>query len=151
MKKSPVKKAFLATDILVIATVLAAGCTLLPFGPGWREFGYIIIACGLVMAPIYLHGYTVEGHSGIFRLEEIPVSRDSKEMVLAFLNGETDELPISSSEPGGALISLYTRKNGGEILAQYFDYTDMMAGNDTPVFAITAAQYEQLKKLCPKK
>ena len=151
MKKSPVKKAFLATDILVIATVLAAGCTLLPFGPGWREFGYIIIACGLVMAPIYLHGYTVEGHSGIFRLEEIPVSRDSKEAVFAFLNGETDELPITPSDPGGALISLYTHKNGGEILAQYFDYTDMMAGNDTPVFAITAAQYEQLKKLCPKK
>lgn len=151
MKKSPVKKAFLATDILVIAAVLAAGCVLLPFGPGWREFGYIIIACGLVMAPIYLHGYTVEGHSGIFRLEEIPVSRDSKEMVLAFLNGETDELPISSSEPGGALISLYTHKNGEEILAQYFDYTDMMAGNDTPVVAITVAQYGQLKELCSKK
>ncbi|MBR0078399.1 MAG: hypothetical protein IJP72_08395 [Bacteroidales bacterium] len=151
MKKSPVKKAFLATDILVIATVLAAGCTLLPFGPGWREFGYIIIACGLVMAPIYLHGYTVEGHSGIFRLEEIPVSRDSKEAVFAFLNGETDELPITPSDPGGALISLYTHKNGGEILAQYFDYTDMMVGNDTPVVAITVAQYDQLKELCSKK
>lgn len=151
MKKSPVKKAFLATDILVIAAVVAVGCVLLPFGPGWREFGYIIIACGLVMAPLYLHGYTIEGHSGIFHLEEIPVSRDSKEAVLAFLNGETDELAINPSEPGGALISLYTRKNGGEILAQYFDYTNVMAGNDTPVFAITAAQYEQLKKLCPKK
>ena len=151
MKKSPVKKAFLATDILVIAAVVAVGCVLLPFGPGWREFGYIIIACGLVMAPLYLHGYTIEGHGGIFHLEEIPVSRDSKEAVLAFLNGETDELTFTPSEPGGALISLYTHKNGGEILAQYFDYTNVMAGNDTPVIAITVAQYDQLKKLCPKK
>lgn len=151
MKKSPIKKVFLATDILVIAAVLVVGCALLPFGPGWREFGYIIIACGLVMAPLYLHGYTIEGHSGIFRLEEIPVSRDSKEAVLAFLNGETDKLAITPSVPGGALISLYTHKNSGKILAQYFDYSNVMSGNDTPIIAITAAQYDQLKSLCSKK
>ncbi|MBQ7549981.1 MAG: hypothetical protein IJT04_00445 [Bacteroidales bacterium] len=151
MKKNPVKKAFLASDILVIAAIIAAGVAIILLCYNWREFGYAIIACGLMMVPLYLHGYKIEGHSGIFYLEEIPISRESKEVVLSFLNGETDELSITPSESGGALLSLYTHKSGGEILAQYFDYDNVMAGNDMPIVVITSVQYEKLKRLCTKK
>ena len=57
MKKNPVKKAFLASDILVIAAILAAGVAIILLCYNWRKFGYAIIACGLMMVPLYLHGY----------------------------------------------------------------------------------------------
>ena len=151
MKKKSVKKVFLATDLCVIVAVLAAGCVLLPFGSGWRELGYVIISCGLSMIPFFLHGYRIEGHPGTFRLEDIPVSRENQDTVLTFLNGETTELDVRHSEQGGAVVSLYSRKNGGEILAQYFDYAQMLNGVEFPIRPITSEQRDKLKQAFAKK
>ncbi len=151
MKKNPVKKVFLASDLCVIVAVLAVGCAFIPFGSWWSVVGYTITVCGLVMLPLYLHGYKIEGHAGIFRMESVPVARESKDEVLAFLNGDTDELHITASEQGGALVALYHHKKGGEIIAQFFDYTDVMNGVPSPMVTITPAQYDKLKSLCPRK
>ena len=151
MKKKSVKKVFLATDLCVIVAVLAAGCAFLLFGPGWREIGYLIISCGLFMVPFFRHGYRIEGHPGMFRLEDIPVPRENQDAVLAFLKGETDELNVNRSDQGGALVSIYSRKEGGEILAQYYDYAQKLKGVEFPIQSITSEQRDQLKQAFPKK
>ena len=151
MKKSPIKRVFLASDICVITAVVVAGCAFLPFGPGWRELGYVIVACGLSMCPFFLHGYKIEGHSGTFRLAELPVSREYQNAVMAFLNGDTDELDVKQSDQGGALVSIYSRKGGGEILAQYFDYAELLKDVEFPIVSLTPERRDKLKAACPQK
>lgn len=151
MKKNPVKTVFLASDICVIAAVVALGFAFLPFGSGWRELGYVIISCGLSMVPFFHHGYKIEGHVGTFRLEDITVSRENQDIILSFLEGETDELNVKQSDQGGALVSLYHRKGGNEILAQYFDYAQKLKGVEFPIISITPERCEKLKQACPQK
>ena len=147
MKKNKnIRKAFLWSDVIVILAVVLMGIAFIPFGPGWRELGYTIIACGLCMTPLYIHGYKITGATGVFREESFPVSRDDKESILSFLKAETPSLDIHRREQGGALISVYYQKNNVQY-AQYYDYTEIIDGESFPVLKITTAQYETLKKL----
>lgn len=147
MKKNKnIKKAYLWSDIIVIFAVILVGIVFLPFGSGWRELGYTVIACALCVIPLYNHGYRIAGVPGVFREESIPVSRDDKESVLSFLKGETPSIDIHRREQGGALISVYYQKKGVRY-AQYYDYTQIMEGECFPVLEISSEQYETLKKL----
>ena len=148
MKKNKnIRKAFLWSDIIVILAVTFVGIVLLPFGPGWRELGYTIIACGLCMTPLYIHGYKIEGVPGVFHEEDFQISRDDKESVVSFLKGESSSLDVHRQEHGGALISVYYQKKNEALYAQYYDYAQIMEGEDNPVLKISAQQYETLKKL----
>ena len=146
MKTNNVRQKLLTSDWLVLIAVCAVGCIFLPFGPGWREFGIFFFVCGLCMWPFYRHGYKIKGESGLFRAVEIPVSRDDADEIMAFLNGETAVLQAHPQENGGALLSLYYRKNGGYLFAQYFDYVKTMQGTTYPVVKLTPEQSETLKK-----
>lgn len=148
MKKNKnIRKAFLWSDIIVILSVVLAGVAFLPFGAGWRELGYSIIACGLCLAPLYIHGYKIAGASGVFHEECIQVSRTDKESIFSFLNGESASIDFHLQEQGGALISLYYQKKKDVYYAQYFDYTQIMEEKTFPVLKISPEQYEILKRL----
>ena len=134
MKNNNVRQKLLTSDWLVLIAVCAVGCIFLPF------------VCGLCMWPFYRHGYKIKGESGLFRVVEIPVSRDDADEIMAFLNGETAVLQAHPQENGGALLSLYYRKNGGYLFAQYFDYVKTMQGTTYPVVKLTPEQSETLKK-----
>lgn len=147
MKKNKnIRKAFLWSDVIVILAVVLVGIALIPFGSGWRELGYTVIACGVCMIPLYIHGYKITGVSGVFREEGIPVSREDKESILSFLKGESPSFDIHRQEQGGALISVFYQKNN-VLYAQYYDYTEILEGESFPVLKISAEQYETLKKL----
>lgn len=147
MKKNIVSQKLLTSDWLVLLAVLAVGCVFLPFGPGWRELGFFFFVCGLCLYPFYRHGYKIKGESGLFRVVEIPVSRNDEEEILAFIQGKTTTLTAHSEENGGALLSLYYRKNGGDMFAQYFDYANIMQGKTYPVVKISPEQGKILRKL----
>ena len=126
MKNKQVRWAFLPQDIAVLAVIFAAGaaCFLLP-GEGWGGTGVLIILCGALMVPFYHHGYKLAGQKGLFRLKAILLSRENKDEILAFLDGKSDTLDLHPWQKGGVLVNVYTRKNDGLILAQYFDDENM--------------------------
>ena len=145
MKNKQVRWAFLPQDIAVLAVIFAAGaaCFLLP-GEGWGGTGVLIIFCGALMVPFYHHGYKLAGQKGLFRLKAILLSRENKDEILAFLDGKSDTLDLHPWQKGGVLVNVYTRKNDGLILAQYFDYADYARGVQYPLQKISPAQLEAL-------
>ena len=86
------------------------------------------------------------GGKGVISVAAHVVPETMHDMVMAFLNGETAVFQAHPQETGGALLSLYYRKNGGYLFAQYFDYVKTMQGTTYPVVKLTPEQSETLKK-----
>ena len=141
-----IKNVFVLSDILVLAAILAAGCLLFLFGQGWRAIGICVVACGLCMCPFFRHGYKIDGVSGVFRVQDIPVSRENEAAIVSFLNKQIPELNIGPHIQGGALVSVYTRKGCDETYAQYYDYAKILSGECHPVVRITSQQRDELIK-----
>lgn len=150
MTKDTAKQVFLWTDWLILGILVAAGVLVAVLGGSWTAFGVCWIACVLAFAPFLRHGYKLEGQSGVFRLEEILVPRECQTQILAFLNGDTDELSIQPAVHGGALVRLFRRKSDGATLAQYFDYAQHLAGTDYPLVPVKEHQIEVLRGLQSK-
>lgn len=122
MKEKQVKKTFLPQDIAILAAVFAAGAACFPLGEGWGELSVIIILCGVIMLPFYHHGYKLEGQKGLFRLKEISLSRENRDEILAFLDGNTELLDLHPWQKGGALVDVYWRKNDGFMMARHLPF-----------------------------
>lgn len=145
MKKHLVKNTFLPQDIAVLAAIFGAGVLCLFLGEGWVAVGVMILMCGAMLAPFYLHGYRIKGQKGLFRLKEIPLSRDNKDEILAYLDGKTDSLDLKPAwKPGGALVDVYYKKGQDKMLARYFDYADLLQGTDYPLHEVTLKQVTAL-------
>jgi len=150
MTKDTAKQVFLWTDWLILGILVAAGVLVAVLGGSWTAFGVCWIACVLAFAPFFRHGYKLEGQSGVFRLEEILVPRECQTQILAFLNGDTDELSVRPAVHGGALVRLFRRKSDGATLAQYFDYAQHLAGTDYPFVPVKEHQIDVLRGLQSK-
>ena len=150
MTKDTAKQVFLWTDWLIIGILVAAGVFITTLGGSWTAFGVCWIACVLAFAPFLRHGYKLEEQTGVFRLEEILVPRECQTQILAFLNGDTDELSVQPAVHGGALVRLFRRKSDGTTLAQYFDYAQHLAGTDFPLVPVKEHQIEVLRGLQSK-
>jgi len=150
MTKDTAKQVFLWTDWLILGILVAAGVLVAVLGGSWTAFGVCWIACVLAFAPFLRHGYKLEGQSGVFRLEEILVPRECQTQIIAFLNGDTDELSVQPAVHGGALVRLFRRKSDGATLAQYFDYAQHLAGSDYPLVPVKEHQIEVLRGLQSK-
>lgn len=150
MTKERFKQVFLWTDWLIIGILVAAGVLVAVLGGSWTAFGVCWIACVLAFAPFLRHGYKLEGQSGVFRLEEILVPRECQTQILAFLNGDTDELSVQPAVHGGALVRLFRRKSDGATLAQYFDYAQHLAGSEYPFVPVSAQQTKAVRALQSK-
>ena len=145
MKKHLVKNTFLPQDIAVLAAIFGAGVLCLFLGEGWVAVGVMILMCGAMLAPFYLHGYRIKGQKGLFRLKEIPLSRDNKDEILAYLDGKTDRLDLKPAwKPGGALVDVYYKKGQDKMLARYFDYADFLQGKEYPLCEVSQAQVTAL-------
>ena len=150
MTKERFKQVFLWTDWLIIVILVAAGVFITTLGGDWTAIGICTIVCVIAFAPFLRHGYKLEGQSGVFRLEEILVPRECHTEILAFLNGDTNELSIQPAVHGGALVRLFHRKSDGITLAQYFDYAQHLAGSDYPLVPVKEHQIEVLRGLQSK-
>ena len=150
MTKDTAKQVFLWTDWLILGILVAAGVLVTVLGGSWTAFGVCWIACVLAFAPFLRHGYKLEGQTGVFRLEEVLVPRECQTQILAFLNGDTDELSVQPAVHGGALVRLFRRKSDGITLAQYFDYAQHLAGSDYPLVPVKEHQIEVLRGLQSK-
>ena len=139
MKDKQVRKAFLPSDIAVLAAIFVAGCACF-FIEGWSAIGIIILLCWAMLVPFYIHGYKLRGQKGLFRVKEIPLSRENKEEILAFLDRKTDTLDLHPWLPGGVLVDVYSRKSDGLMLARYYDYVDDVNGIEYPLREITPQQ-----------
>lgn len=148
MKTKNIRKTFLWSDIVILLAILAIGVVLLLLGSGWKELGYVVIACDVCMIPFCLHGYKIAGESGVFHEKSISVSRDDQEAILAFLKGENNILDIHANEQGGALISIYYQKEKDVFYAQYYDYVQIMEGVKFPLLKISLGQREEMLKVC---
>lgn len=105
----------------------------------------MILMCGAMLAPFFLHGYRIKGQKGLFRLKEIPLSRDNKDEILAYLDGKTERLDLKPAwKPGGALVDVYYRKGHDKMLARYFDYADFLQGKEYPLCDVSQAQVTAL-------
>lgn len=145
MKQKLVKNTFLPQDIAVLAAIFAAGAICLFLDEGWVAVGVMILMCGAMLAPFYLHGYRIKGQKGLFRLKEIPLSRDNKDEILAYLDGKTERLDLKPAwKPGGALVDVYYRKGHDKMLARYFDYADLLQGREYPLCEVSQAQVTAL-------
>lgn len=151
MKEKQVKKTFLPQDIAILAAVFAAGAACFPLGEGWGELGVIIILCGVIMLPFYHHGYKLEGQKGLFRLKEISLSRENRDEILAFLDGNTELLDLHPWQKGGALVDVYWRKNDGFMMARYFDYADFLNGVEYPLRKVSQQQVSVLETFATDK
>lgn len=147
MKHRNIHKAFLFSDIVLLAAILAAGVVFLPFGGGWQILGLCIIVCDACTLPFYIHGYRIEGTHGIFREMSITVSRDEQDAVMAFLQGGSPTPDFQVQENGGALLSIYYQKDTDVAYAQFYEYSQIMSGHDFPLLKITPEQKEALMKM----
>lgn len=128
MKKHLVKNTFLPQDIAVLAAIFGAGVLCLFLGKGWVAVGVMILMCGAMLAPFYLHGYRIKGQK-----------------ILAYLDGKTDRLDLKPAwKPGGALVDVYYKKGQDKMLARYFDYADLLQGTDYPLHEVTLKQVTAL-------
>ncbi len=150
MTKDTAKQVFLWTDWLTIGILVAVSVFVATLGEDWTTIGICAIVSVLAFAPFLRHGYQLEGQSGVFRLEEILVPRECETQILAFLNGETDELVVNPAVPGGALVRLFRRKSDGTVLAQYFDYAQYLAGTEYPFVPVSGQQTSVLRGLQSK-
>ena len=107
--------------------------------------GVIILLCGAMMLPFYRHGYRLEGRKGLFRLQEIALSRDNKADILAYLEGSLETVDLHSPQPGGALAEVYYRKGEDRRFARFFDYADFSQGTEYPLHEVTRAQVSTLE------
>ena len=146
MKKNTVKSTFLFTDILIIVSVAIVGTALFFMESGWRELGIVIVACALFIIPFCRHGYKIEGKSGTFRMVEFPVTREAEEDVLAFLDGQTDDLVLPNRIEGGALVTVYYKNDHSLQFAQYYDYSQHLQGVEFPLVEISTEQFEILQR-----
>lgn len=145
MKKHLVKNTFLPQDIAILAAIFGAGALCLFLGEGWVAAGVMILMCGAMLAPFFLHGYRIKGQKGLFRLKEIPLSRDNKDEILAYLDGKTERLDLKPAwKSGGALVDVYYRKGHDKMLARYFDYADFLQGKEYPLCDVSQAQVTAL-------
>lgn len=150
MTKDTAKQVFLWTDWPILGILVAAGVLVAVLGGSWTAFGVCWIACVLAFAPFLRHGYKLEGQTGVFRLEEVLVPRECQTQILAFLNGDTDELSVQPAVQGGALVRLFRRKSDGTTLAQYFDYAQHLAGTEYPFVPVSAQQAKAVRALQSK-
>ena len=150
MTKDTAKQVFLWTDWLILEILVAVGVLVTVLGGSWTAFGVCWIACVLAFAPFLRHGYKLEGQTGVFRLEEVLVPRECQTQILAFLNGDTDELSVQPAVHGGALVRLFRRKSDGTVLAQYFDYAQHLAGSEYPFVPVSAQQAKAVRALQSK-
>lgn len=128
MKKHLVKNTFLPQDIAVLAAIFGAGALCLFLGKGWVAVGVMILMCGAMLAPFYLHGYRIKGQK-----------------ILAYLDGKTDRLDLKPAwKPGGALVDVYYKKGQDKMLARYFDYADFLQGKEYPLCDVSQAQVTAL-------
>lgn len=128
MKKHLVKNTFLPQDIAVLAAIFGAGVLCLFLGEGWVAVGVMILMCGAMLAPFYLHGYRIKGQK-----------------ILAYLDGKTDRLDLKPAwKPGGALVDVYYKKGQDKMLARYFDYADFLQGKEYPLCEVSQAQVTAL-------
>ncbi|MBR4136092.1 MAG: TrbC/VirB2 family protein [Bacteroidales bacterium] len=144
--KAPVRKTFRYRDLLIMAALVAVGILLAFLGPGWRELGYVVIGSVLILSPLFRSGYKIEGHHGVFRVQEIVVPRECEQEICSFLHGDSETLDFGSRAPNGAIVQIFTRKDG-PILAQYFDYAKLLAGAEFPIVEINNCQYRVLLDL----
>lgn len=150
MKKQGVKQAFLLSDIIILLAIFAVSVALFFAGPGWKGVGILLIFCVLIFIPFFRHGYRLEGQSGFFKMKEVPVSREDKEAVLAYLDGK-DAKPAMKApvQNGGALVEIYYRQ--GEAFARYFDYVEFNAGKEYPLVKIPQEKFDWLESCLAKK
>lgn len=141
-----VKIAFLMQDVLVIAAVAAVGivCLLLSNGGWLNVIGWFIVLCALMMIPFYHHGYRIKGRNGVYRCKVVLMTMEGKQEILSFLEGKSDTLDLGRFRKGGALVEIY-RRNGGPMLARYFDYAEHLAGNDYALHEVTPEQVAKLE------
>ena len=151
MKNPQAKKAFLPQDIAVLAVIFAAGAACFLLGESWSGLGVIILLCGAMMLPFYQHGYRLEGRKGLYRLQEISLSRDNKAEILAYLEGKLGTIDLHSPQPGGALVEVYYRKDEDRRLARYFDYVDFSQGIEYPLYEVTRKQVSTLESFATDK
>ena len=142
MKRESVRNVFLATDWLIFGVCIALGVLIMLIDGKLVVLG----ACVAAFAPFFRHGYRIEGHPGVFRLEEVIVPRSCQDALLSFLKGESDTLDASPSAAGGALVRVF-RKPDGTLLAQFFDYAQHLQGTEYPFLPVTQSQVEAVKKL----
>ena len=150
MTKGTAKQVFLWTDWLILGILVAAGVLVTVLGSSWTAFGVCWIACVLAFAPFFRHGYKLEGQTGVFRLEEVLVPHECQTQIIAFLNGDIDELSVQPAVHGGALVRLFRRKSDGTVLAQYFDYAQHLAGTEYPFVPVSAQQAKAVRALQSK-
>lgn len=147
MTHKNIHKTFLFKDIIVILAVLAVGAAFLPFDSWGLIIGLCIIICGVCMLPFYIHGYKIEGAHGVFHEKSIAVSKDDKDKIISFLQGESSSPDFKTKEDGGALISIFYQKNTEVVYAQFYEYSQVMEGKTLPLQKITTEQKESLLKL----
>ena len=147
MTKDTAKQVFLWSDWLIVWGLVAASVFIATLGGDWTTIGICAIVCVLAFAPFLRHGYRLEGQIGTYRLEEILVPRQCETQILAFLNGETDELVVNPAVSGGAIVRLFHRKSDGSTLAQYFDYDQYLSGTVHPFVSVSGQQIEALRRL----
>lgn len=151
MTEKQIKNVFLPQDIAVLAAIAAAGIVCFIPGGGWSGLGAIILLCWAMMVPFYRHGYRLRGQKGVFRMKEISLSKENKDEILAFLDGNTDIIEQHPRQPGGALVDVYCRKSDGAMLARYFDYADFLKGIEHPLREVSSQQVSTLESLATDK
>ena len=145
-KHKTVRRVFNLSDIAIIAGVALVGVIFILMVKGWSGLGWLILLFLLCMLPFIRHGWRIEGHQGVFSLRDITVNRESKKEILAYLAGDADTLNTSPRANGGAVVNIYSRKNG-PVLANYFEYENSACIEETDLHEISPDKKARLLAL----
>ena len=146
-RESSVRQVYDLPDLALLAGLLAVGVAFVLLGRGWEEAGYVVLLAWAILLPFWKHGFRIEGQAGMFRRKEYSVSRECRDEILAYLDGQSGELVHKPWKRGGALVDVYNRRRDSLKLARYFDYADFDAGKEYDLRTITPAQESRLAEI----
>lgn len=116
------KKVHTAKDLIISATVLAAGIGLYFINAG---LGGFIAICGLLMLLFYKAGYKREGEDIVLKKKALDIAHTCMDSLKGFLEGKDIEPEVKTNISGGVIrLEAYYNADAAIAYAQLFEFSN---------------------------
>lgn len=117
-----IKKVHTLLDLVISAVVLAAGVGLYFVLPGW---GVLFCLIGILLFAFYKRSYRRIGERTSLKQKDQDLAVESRDKVMAFLEGKSAELSLSPAGEGDHLwLDAYYNADAAVAYAQLYDVAD---------------------------
>ncbi len=136
------KKVHTAKDLIISATILAAGIGLYFVNAG---LGGLIAACGLLMLLFYKAGYKREGEGIVLKKKALDIAHTCRDSLKGFLEGKDIEPEVMTNISGGVIrLEAYYNADAAIAYAQLFDFSNYTYEPATGIVELRGPRAEKL-------